>query len=187
MEVTVSYCGETSLGFVCNCWSSVWVSMKYRSASLMCCWPFRTDLQHLCQWGIPPSDTALNAADFLSHSTLKLRPPVSQSDHLRHPVRNLQGVQPPTFSYFLGFLLLFPTFPQNSYFFLLFGSWRQNFFLFSVIFLKICNFSLILSKIFNFQVNFEDFRKFSWFWRILRKCPYFWLMKYLSYVQLLRL
>ncbi len=32
-----------------------------------------------------------------------------------------QGVQPPTVSYFLGFLLLFPTFPQNSYFLALEG------------------------------------------------------------------
>ncbi len=52
----------------------------------------------------------------------------------------MQGVQSPTFSYFLGIFLLFPTFPQNSYFFLLFGSWRQNFFLFSMIFLNFCNF-----------------------------------------------
>ncbi len=81
-----------------------------------------------------------------------------------------------------------------SYFFLLFGSWRQKFFLF--LWFSWNSFLWFCLKIFNFQVNFEDFIKFSWFWifqnfffffLIFRKSPYFWFLKYLSYVQLLRL
>ena len=37
----------------------------------------------------------------------------------------MQGVKPPTFSYFLAFLLLFPTLKKNSYFFLLFEIFRK--------------------------------------------------------------
>ncbi len=71
-------------------------------------------------------------------------------------------------------LLLFGISPTFSYFstkFLLFGSWRQNFFLFSVIFLKFCNFSLILSPRF---VIFQSILKISEnFYSILKKMSLF--------------
>ncbi len=87
----------------------------------------------------------------------------------------LQGVQPPTFSYFSTKFLLFPTF------------WllKAKFFPFSVIFLKFCNFSVILSlKFVIFLINFEDFGKFLF---NFEKISIFWLMQYLRCIQLLRL
>ena len=108
--------------------------------------------------GKTPRGKILGSHDRVHFSVFTLPPPTPEVPVFFH---SAQGVQPPTFSYFLGFLLLFPTF------------WllKAKFLLIFCNFLEILQlFFDFVSKICNFPVNFEDFRKFLFNFEIFEPC-----------------